>query len=66
MENGSDSEDSVLSDVGMSVLKARSCRGQEGFDELGLSQLAEEAKGVASNVFVGVLKIVTDTVAIQT
>lgn len=47
----------------MSVLEARSCRGKEGFDELGLSQLAEEAQGVASDVFVGVLKVVTDTVA---
>jgi hypothetical protein len=46
----------------MAVLEARSRRGKERFNELGLSKLAKEAKGVATDVLVRVLKVVSDAV----
>jgi hypothetical protein len=60
--NGGDGENGVLSDVGMSVFETRSGRRKKRLDELSFPQLAKEAKGVSSNVFVGMLKIVSDTV----
>lgn len=47
----------------MSVLEAGPSRGEEGFDELGLPQLAQEAQRVTADVLVGVLQVVADAVA---
>jgi hypothetical protein len=53
--DGGDGENSVLADIRMSVLQARSRRGQERLDEFRFAEFAEEAQGIASNVFIGVL-----------
>jgi hypothetical protein len=42
LEDGSHGEDGILSYVGVSVLETRASRGEEGFDELGFPQLAQE------------------------
>jgi hypothetical protein len=59
------SKDSVLSYIGMAVLKAGTRRGEERLDELGFSKLAQESQSVASNVFVGMLEIISDTVTLK-
>lgn len=40
-------------------------RGKEGLDQFRFAKLAEEAEGVAADVFVRMLEIITDTVAIE-
>ena len=55
LKNGRDGKDCILADVCMSVLKARSGRGQEWLDELGLSKLGKEAKSIASDILIGML-----------
>ena len=62
--DGGNSKDGVLSYIGMTVLKTGTRRGKERFDEFGFSKLAQESQSVASNVFVGVLEIISDTVAL--
>jgi hypothetical protein len=42
-----------------------SSRCKQRLNELGLTQLAQEAKGVTADVLVGVLKVHADTVAVQ-
>lgn len=49
----------------MAVIQAGACGREEGFNEFRFSELAQESQGVSSDVFVGVLKIVTDTVTAQ-
>lgn len=61
--NGGHGEDGVLADVRMAVLEARSGGGQERLDQFGLAKLAEEAQGVAADVLVGVLEVVSYAVA---
>lgn len=61
--DGSNSIDGVLPDVGVSVLEAGPGRGQEGLDQFGLAKLAEEAESVSSDVLVGVLEVIPNTVA---
>lgn len=61
--DGRDGKDRVLAHVGMSVLEAGSGRGEEGLEQLGLPEFGDEAQSVASNVLVGVLQVVPDTVA---
>lgn len=60
--NRCNSEDSVLPDIGMAVLKTRPGRGEEWLDELRLPQLAEEPQGVAPDVLIGMLQIISNTV----
>lgn len=55
LKNGRDGKDCVFADVCMSVLKARSGRGEERFDELGLSKFGKEAKSIASDIFIRML-----------
>jgi hypothetical protein len=62
--DGRNGEYRVLSDVCVTVLEARSCGRKQGLDELGLSKLAEEAEGVAADVFIGMLKVVSDSIAV--
>jgi hypothetical protein len=59
---GGDREHGVLPHVGVAVLEALSCGLQQGLHELGLTDFAEEAKGVAANVFVGMLQIQSNSV----
>jgi hypothetical protein len=47
------------------VLETLSSRCEQRLNELGLTQLTQEAEGVAADVFVGVLKVHADTVAVQ-
>lgn len=61
--DGCDGEDGILAHIGVAVLETLHCGGQEGLDEFGLAELAQEAEGVAADVLVGMLKIVPDTVA---
>lgn len=43
LEDRSHSIDSIFTNVGMSVLETRSCGGEEGFNELGFTKLAQES-----------------------
>jgi hypothetical protein len=43
LENGSNSEDGILSDIGMTMFETGASRGEEGFDELGFPKLAQES-----------------------
>ena len=63
LEDGRHGVDGILSHVCMAMLEAGACRGEEGLDKLRFPQLAEEAQGVASDVFVGMLQVISDTVA---
>lgn len=45
------------------MLKTCSSGGQQRLDEFCVAQLAQEAQGVAANVFVGVLEIHTNAIA---
>lgn len=65
LEDGSDGEDSILAHVCVTVFETGSGGGEERFDELGFAELAEEAKGVASDVFVRMLEVVPYAVAYQ-
>lgn len=65
LEDRSDSPHGVLADIGVAVIQAGACGREEGFNEFRFSELAQESQGVSSDVFVGVLKIVTDTVTAQ-
>lgn len=49
----------------MTVFQARASGGEERLDKFRLTELAKETKGVPSNVLVGVLQIIPDTVATQ-
>lgn len=60
--NGSDSPDGILTHIGVAVFQTRARRGQERLDEFGLAKLAKESKSVATNVLVGVLEVVPDSV----
>lgn len=46
----------------MSVLETGSGRGEQGFDKLRLAELAKKAECISTDIFVGVLEIVSDTV----
>jgi hypothetical protein len=55
LKYGRDGEHGILSNVGVAVLEALPSRLQQGLHELGLANLAEESKGVSSDVFIGML-----------
>ena len=52
---GGNSEDCVLADVGMSMLQTRSGGGKERLNQFGFSKLAQETKGIPSDIFIGML-----------
>jgi hypothetical protein len=56
-------KDSVLSDVGMAMLEALAGWGKERLDQLGVSELAEKTKSIATNVLVRMHQIQPDAVA---
>lgn len=61
--DGSRGKDGILPDIGMTVLETGSRGGEEGFYELGLAELGQEAEGVAANVLIRVLEVIPDAVA---
>jgi hypothetical protein len=63
LEDRGHSENSILANVCMSVLEARSRRGEKGFYKLSFTKLAQESKCVASNIFIGMLEIISNSVA---
>lgn len=63
--DGGNRKDGVLAHVGVAVLQTLSGGGEERLNELGFSELAQEAKSVSPDVLVGVLQVVSDTVADQ-
>lgn len=64
--DGRNGPNGALPHIGMSVLEARASRGKKGFKEFGFAELAEESEGVASDVFIRMLEVVPDTVAVET
>ena len=65
LEDGGNRIDSILANVGMAMLETGSSSGQEGFDELGLTELAQESQRIPANILVGVLEVISDTVATE-
>ena len=63
LEDRSHSKYSILANICMSVLEARSCGGEKGFNELSFTKFAQESERVASNVFIGMLEIISNSVA---
>lgn len=61
--DGCNCKNGVLSDVSMSMFQTGSCRRKKGFDQLRLAEFTKEAEGVSPDVFVGMLEIISDTVA---
>lgn len=64
LEDRSYSPHGILADVGMAMFQTRTGRGKEGLDEFGLAQLGQEPKSITADIFVRVLKVVTNTVAV--
>ena len=60
---GGDGKHGVLPDVGMSMLQAGSGRRKERLNQLGLPKLAQKSEGIAPDVLVGMLQIVTNAIA---
>jgi hypothetical protein len=48
----------------VAVFQTPTGRGKEGLDEFGLAQLGQEPESITADIFVRVLKIVTNTVAV--
>ena len=65
LENGGNSEDGILANVGVAVLEASASGSKEGLDELGLAQFTKETKSVATDVFIGVLEVHADAVTMS-
>jgi hypothetical protein len=49
----------------VAVLQTRACGGKEGFDEFRFAEFAKESKGISTDVLVGVLEVVANTVAVE-
>lgn len=58
-------KDSILAHICMTMFKAGPCGGEERFDKLRFAKLAQESQGIASNVLVGMLQIISDSVAAE-
>lgn len=56
---------SILSHIGVAVLKARASGREERLDEFRLAKFAEEAEGISSDVFVRVLQVVSNAIAAE-
>ena len=63
LEDGGDSKDGVLADVGMAMLEAGASGRQEWLYEFRFAELAQETECVAADVFIGMLKVHADAVA---
>jgi hypothetical protein len=62
LEDRSHGPDCVLAHIGVAVFQTRTRGGKEGLDEFRFAEFAKESKGVSSDIFVGVLKVVANTV----
>ena len=63
MVYGGNGKNGVLPDVCMSVLQAGSGRRKERLNQLGFPKLAQKSEGIAPDVLVGMLQIVTNAIA---
>ena len=63
--NAGNRKDGILADVGVAMLQTGPSGGEEWFDELCLPQFAQEAEGVASNIFIRVLEIASYSIAVS-
>lgn len=63
LENRGDCPGGILSYIGMAVFQTRAGRGQEGLDEFGLAEFAQETESVSTDIFVRVLQVITDAIA---
>jgi hypothetical protein len=63
LEDGCDSEDSVLAYICVAVFETLPGRGEERLDKLGFAKLAEETEGVTPDILVRMLKVIPDTIA---
>lgn len=59
-----DGKNSVLSDIGVTVFETRTRGGEERLDQLGFAELGEVPQGISTNIFVRMLKIIPNAVAI--
>lgn len=64
LEDGSNSKDGVLSYVSMTMLETGSSGRKERFDKFSFSKLAQEPQSIASDVFIWMLEIISDAVAL--
>jgi hypothetical protein len=62
LEDRSHGPDCVLAHIGVAVFQTRTRGGKEGLDEFRFAEFAKESKGVSSDIFVRVLKVVANTV----
>lgn len=60
--DGRNSEDSIFSNVGMSVLETRSCRRQARLNKLSLSELRQESQCISPDIFIGMLQVIPDAI----
>ena len=65
LKDGRNGKDGILAHIRVSVLEAGASGREERFDQFGLAQFAEKSESVASDVFVGVLKVIPYPVAVQ-
>jgi hypothetical protein len=49
----------------VAVFQTRASGGKEGFNEFRFAEFAKESEGISTDVLVGVLKIVANTVAVE-
>jgi hypothetical protein len=63
LEDGGNGKDSVLADIGVSVLQALAGRRKQWFYEFRLPQFAQVTQRIAANEFVGMLKVHSNSVA---
>lgn len=63
LENRCDSKDSVLSNIGMAMFETLASRGKEGFNEFGLSKFGQKSQCVSSDIFVRMLKVISNAIA---
>lgn len=60
---GRNSPYGILPNIGMPMVEAGPSGGNKGFEQLGFSQFAEESECIAANILVGMLQIISDTIA---
>lgn len=60
-----DCPNSILPYICVSMVQARACGGQQGLDQLRFSELAKESEGVPTDILIGVLEVISYTVAIS-
>ena len=57
-------KDGILSDVSMPMIKTGASGRDQWLNDFGFSQFAQEAESVATNIFVRMLEVVSDPIAV--